>query len=267
MIKKICLTFILSLIVWSSLSGQVVFAQDYPARPIDYVSDFANQISPTDEQIINQYARELQRKTSVELSVVTVKSTQPLEIDQYANILFEKWGIGKKGKDNGILMLLAVKDRTTRTEVGYGLEGVITDAISGRIQREVMIPRFKAGGYSKGMKDGAVAVISLIAQDQGVTITGQESYYATSLQKSGSPASKFIKFIFYCIMLMIIFTSRTGLLGCLLFGSMYNRHRRRGYWGNSYGGFGGGLSGGGFSGGFGGFGGGMSGGGGSSGSW
>jgi uncharacterized protein len=267
MMKKLFACLSLILVIGSGVSGLFVFAQDYPAQPISYVSDFASQISESDELVINQYARELERKTSVELSVVTVKSTKPVGIDEYANVLFERWGIGKKGQDNGILMLLAVKDRNDRIEVGYGLEGVITDATAGRIRREVMVPQFKAGGYSKGMKEGAIAVVSLIAQNQGVTITGQESYYATALQQTASPARRFLQFIFYCILFILILTSRTGLLGYWLFGSMYSRHRRRGYWSSSYGGFGGGLNSGGFGGGFGGFGGGLSGGGGSSGSW
>ncbi len=232
-----------------------------PAKPLGYVSDFAGVIRPADRMAIERLAAELEKKTTAQIAVVTVQSVKPETIEMYAVRLFEKWGIGQKGKDNGVLLLVAVKDRRVRIETGYGVEGIIPDAIADKIIRDILVPAFKQEDYSGGIKAGAIAIISLIAKDAGVTITGQEEAVYQQVGHQPSALESFLSFIFMVIFFILIIGTRTGLLWFFLLGPM--GHRRGGYWYGS--GFGG--SRGGFGGGFGGFGGGLSGGGGASGGW
>jgi uncharacterized protein len=195
---------------------------------------------------------ELKQKTSAEIAVVTVDSTQPLTIEDYAVKLFQRFGIGQKGKDNGILLLVAYKDRRMRIEVGYGLEGAVTDAYSSRIINEIMVPEFKAGRFSEGIEKGAAAIVTLVAKEYNVTLSGvpEPAYQETQ------GGSIWTLLFILCIVLSFVL-SRGGFFPIFIGG---------GYGGGRYG-SGGYSSGGGFSGGFGGFGGGMSGGGGASGGW
>ncbi len=236
-------------------------AQSYPARPQGYVTDTARVLNNSDRRAIEQLAYQLEQRTTAQLAVVTVDSTQPETIEQFANKLFEKWGIGQKGKDNGVLLLMAKNDRKVRIETGYGIEGIITDLIAHRIIEKIMIPRFRADRYSTGLREGAEAIMSLIAKDAGVTITGRENAVYDRVRGGWDTTDKVLLLVFFLIFL-------SGLLGPLLFPETYRKYgRRRGvFW---YGaGYGGRSSyGGGFGGGFGGFGGGMSGGGGASGGW
>lgn len=234
-----------------------------PARPQGYVSDYAGILNPSTENKISTLASELDRKTSAQLAVVTVKTTYPETVEGYAVGLFEKWGIGQKGKDNGVLLLVASQDRRVRIEVGYGLEGVLTDAISRKVIESFIVPSFKAGQYSQGVLNGVTAIVSLVAKSYGVGVTGREAGVYETVHRQPSMAERIFHFIFTLFFLFLILSGRSGLLGWFLLGSMMGGHRRGGYWyGSGYGG-----SGGGFGGGFGGFGGGFSGGGGASGSW
>jgi uncharacterized protein len=192
---------------------------------------------------------EIEQKTSAEVAVVTVRDLGGGSIDDYASRLFEKWGIGKKGKDNGVMLIAAIDDRKVRIEVGYGLEGILPDGKCGEILDTYVLPRFKAGDYGKGLAAGAAEIARAIAKDAGVELTGQYlNEYPPAPQRSF--LFSIMKIIFF-IILFIIFV-RHPFLFLLFFGS---------------GGFGGGSSRGGFGGGFGGFGGGMSGGGGASRGW
>ncbi|MFH1847865.1 MAG: TPM domain-containing protein [Candidatus Omnitrophota bacterium] len=249
---------ILFLAVTGMASGQDA---QYPARAQGYVSDYANIISPSDRQKIESLAGALEAKTTAQLAVVTVKTTYPESIEGYAVNLFERWGIGQKGKDNGILILVAYNDRKLRIETGYGLEGGLPDIVCDNIVQRVMVPRFKENRFSQGILEGAAAAVSLVAREYNVTITGQEERVYNAVAKEKSPLAKILEFIFTLLILLLFMSMRMGLLGWFLLGAA--GRRRGGYWyGGGYGG-----SSGGFGGGFGGFGGGLSGGGGSSGGW
>ncbi len=225
-----------------------------------YVNDFAGVISAQDKHEIEALAGELDTKTTAQIAVVTLNTTSPLSIEQYAVDLFEKWGIGKKGKDNGVLILMAVNDRAVRIEVGYGLEGAIPDAIASRIITGVMIPEFKKGGLSNGLLLGTASIASLAAKEYNITLSEAENYANLTNTASQAPARSALEIILILIMLFLIFGTRSGLLFYFIFGGS---RKGRGMW---YGSGGGGSSGS-FGGGFGGFGGGMSGGGGASGRW
>jgi len=221
--------------------------------PSGYVNDYAGVINSSDQQSINNLAAELESKTGAQVAVAVVQTTQPESIEGYAVKLFKQWGIGQKGKDNGVLFLIANSDHKLRIEVGYGLEGVLTDAVCSLIINTIVVPEFKSGEVSDGILKGLRAIVSLIAKDSGVTITGQETAIYNNLHQDNSGLWLII-FVF-----VIIFT---------FYASSFSRPGVGwyGYYGGR-GGSGGGFGGGGSGGGFGGFGGGGSGGGGSSGSW
>ncbi|MFH1877613.1 MAG: TPM domain-containing protein [Candidatus Omnitrophota bacterium] len=217
-----------------------------------FITDNARILSEKTKTELTSLISEVEEKTGAEIAVVTVKTTEPLTIEQYAVELFAKWGIGKKGKDNGVLILVASLDRNIRIETGYGLEGVLTDLESKIIIQKLMVPAFRQGNYDLGVASGVVMVAKLLRDEYGVTLNLDSKKYP--LQKEsrfGSAAG----FIITLLFLFLIFGTRYGWL-FLLMGS-----------GSSGGGYWSGSSGGGSFGGFGGFGGGMSGGGGASGSW
>jgi len=255
------LKLILSSALFFGLFSYAVCAKevDIPPRGQGYVNDFAGLLNSNDKLAMTKLAGELEKKTTAQIAVVTVQTTGPESIHGFSVRLFDRWRIGQEGKDNGVLLLMAVNDRKAWITTGYGLEGVIPDVIANKIVRSVMIPYFKQGQYSKGMKEGTVAVISLIAKEYDVQITGQETqvYQAVHRKKSG------FEIIFTILFFVLIIGMRSGFLGYFLLGSMMGGRRRGGYWHGA--GIGG--SGGGFGGGFGGFGGGMTGGGGGGGGW
>ena len=229
------------------------------AKTKGYVSDFAGIIPQNRAGALKVLAQELERKTGAEMAIVTVPDLGGENLETYAVDLFEQWGIGKKGKDNGVLILIAVKERKVRLEVGYGLEGIIPDGRAGQIIREQITPAFKAGDYGAGILQGAYVVSQIIAHDAGVQLNLKDPKvaYAPRGRRRGSLIGALIKnFVFIFFIIPFFFRG-------LFFPS---RRRRGGFWMSGMGGFGGGGFGGG-GGGFGGFGGGMSGGGGASGGW
>ncbi len=110
-------------------------AQEFPA-PKGKVNDFANLLKPEDRATLEEVVAEVERDTTAEIAVVTVATLGGKPVEEYANRLFSEWGIGKKGRDNGVLILIARDDREMRIEVGYGLEGVLPDGLAGAITRE-----------------------------------------------------------------------------------------------------------------------------------
>lgn len=226
-----------------------------------YINDFANIIEPGELQKLNGLAVALEQKTTAEIAVVTLKTTKPYDVQDYSVRLFEKWKIGKAGKDNGLLILVAVEDRKGWITTGYGLEGAIPDAEASRIYNKIMVPYFKKGEFSKGILAGSIALVDLTAREYNVNIEDLpdlSKQYVEPVQES--PLASFIQSLFTLLFFIFFFGLRMGLFGFLLFGT---GRRRGGRW------YGGGLAGtgGGFGGGFGGFGGGFTGGGGAGGGW
>ena len=129
-----------------------------------FVNDFANVINSSDEETIFNIASSLYTESgnSTQVVVVTIDSLNGYSIEEYANELFNTWGIGDKKKDDGVLILLSVGDRESRIEVGYGLEGVLTDSGTGIIQDEYMIPYYKNNDFSKGILKGVEATCAVI---------------------------------------------------------------------------------------------------------
>jgi uncharacterized protein len=142
-------------------------AVEYPSS-VGYVNDFANMLSPGDVARLNSEITAIENATTVEIAIVTVDSLQGVSVEEYAVKLFEKWGIGKKSNDNGLLILVARNEREYRIETGYGLEGTITAARAGRIGREIIEPNFKNGDYGKGLYEAVKEIRGLVEQDPSV---------------------------------------------------------------------------------------------------
>ncbi len=240
-------------LVSSCLLSSSVLAKDTPLpSALGYINDFVNVVSPSDQDEMNRFSKELEANTAAQVAVAIVETTEPETIEQYSVRLFKQWGIGQKGKDNGVLFLIATKDHTLRIEVGYGLEGVLTDAICSGIINQIVVPQFKQGQISKGILEGSKAIISLIAKEHGVTITGQEAQVYETFHQD-LDGLWLIVFIF--ILIFIFYASSFRRSGIGWYGYSGGRDGLGGGFGGSSGG------------GFGGFGGGGSGGGGSSGKW
>lgn len=252
---------VVTLLVSTTLS-----AQPLPPELTRPVNDVARVIDSGSAATIERQIRALQQATGDVLVVATVDTYAPYgDIREYAVKMFENHGkgIGQRGKDNGILIVLALKEREVWVEVGYDLEQFITDGFAGEISRTDMVPAFRAGNYGAGLEAGVNRILGRIAQGRGVTIDGVRP-----------PAERVAPDIVLSpgmIVAIII-----GLMLLSTFGPRSRRRSRRRWgadpwsgWNSRVGPFGGGggFGGGGFGGGFGGFGGGRSGGGGGGGRW
>jgi uncharacterized protein len=237
--------------------------------PQGYVNDFAGVLDSQSSQRITALAEELDQQADAQLAVVTIHTLEGDTAQDFANHLFEKWGVGPKHKDRGVMVLVAVNDRQYWTEVGYGLEPILPDGKVGGFGRE-MLPLLRQGQYGAALLQISSEIASTIAADRGVTLTGAARRSVESPEPSfyGIPPA-----LMNLLLLLLIFGGWRALAFLFALGglSRYRRGRRYGGWWGPMGGWGtggwggyGGSSGGG---GFGGFGGGASGGGGAGGSW
>jgi len=135
---------------------------DYKGFVNDYTGTLSAEWKTKTENLV-QIVRE---ETSCEIAVAIIGKLDSVPIEEYAAGLFEKWGIGKKDKDNGVLLLVALEDRQLRIEVGYGLEAIITDLDAKNIIDDVITPRFKNSDYDSGVYNGVVAISNIIYQEQ-----------------------------------------------------------------------------------------------------
>jgi uncharacterized protein len=246
-------------------------ATDLPALT-GPVNDFAHVIDAQSAAGIDRLSRALKAASGDVVVVATVPTVEPYgDIREYATKLFENGGrgIGDKGKDNGVLILLALKERKVWIEVGYGNEQWITDRFSGETSRQVMVPEFRTGAYGTGLLAGTARIVGRIAKARNVKLDVQ-------VPQEDEPEERSSSFPFWlpiAIFIAILIISRIGGggIGPLFWGGGPWSHWSSGVgpFGGSggFGGFGGGGGGGGFGGGFGGFGGGDSGGGGGGAGW
>lgn len=273
---------VLVLSVLSLTAPMLVFAYTSPGPPKGYVNDFAQILTLEQEEELEATVQLIEKRTSDEIAVVTIPTTKEETIEQYAVQLFEEWGIGKAGQDNGVLLLLAIQDRKLRIEVGYGVEGLLTDARSARIIRDAT-PLLKQERYHEAIQGMLVGIESTLS-GEGSSLTGSGSGDEMLMWLDAYRGIMFV--VFFVISLFMFFVFRFivrtvfGLIAYILmylFSLLTGRPRPlwKSYFGGSWRGFLGGFfsglgrrgGGGGFSGGGSSFGGGRSGGGGSSGSW
>jgi len=195
--KVLCTTFLVFLL-FSSIS----FAQEIPTLH-KYVNDLANVLSASDESRINTLCAEIENNWTIEIAVLTVDTTQPMSIEEYAVETFEKNGIGKADKDNGLLIVAAIQDREWRLEVGYGLEPIINDAKAGLIGRTYITPAFKEQKYGDGLYN-AVAAVGMVIERSGDTSFISEN----NLNIDTSLIISIILLIFFLIIPVIFLINR-----------------------------------------------------------
>jgi uncharacterized protein len=271
--RDVCLALAFGICLLA-LTAVPVSAQPPTPALTDTVNDFASIIDAPSRAELDKRIRSLKAATGDVVVVATIPTFQPYgSIEEYAVKMFENGGkgVGEKGKDNGLLLVVARDDRKVRIEVGYDLEGFITDGYAGQTIREAIAPAFRAGNYGAGLLDATTRIINRIAEQRNVKLAD------VPVTRASQPSRSSGRFPFGPVTWIVIIIAIAA------------RNRRRGrkrYWGSGPwsnwtggvgpfggGGFGGsggsfGGGGGGFGGGgFGGFGGGRSGGGGSSGGW
>jgi uncharacterized protein len=227
-----------------------------PSHPSNYVTDLAGIVDDNTEARLDGLLRELELKTTAQIMVLTIDSLEGASLEDFSiDIAHNKWKIGQKGKDNGVLLLVVYKDRKYRIEVGYGLEGVLPDSLVGSIGRQYLVPNFRKGDYSRGIYQAVMAMIVPISRHYNVQITGMPSPITRIPEKNKPPTAfnSILSVLFLIGFIILLIRHPRLLLFLFLMGAM--------------GGRGGGASWGGSSGGFGGGGGGGFGGGGASGGW
>ncbi len=227
-----------------------------PAQPPQYVVDLAGVLNPETRALLNASLKDLEARTTAQVVVLTVNSLEGEPIESFSHQTAVKWGIGQKGKDNGVLFTLAVKDHKYRIEVGYGLESTLPDSLVGSLGRQYLVPNFRQGNYAAGI----TAVVNTLSEKISggkVVGAGGPPPPAKTARKSGSrssisPLTAILLpiFIIFIVLNLLRRARKGGGGGFIWFG----------------GGGGGGWSSGGDSGGFSG-GGGDFGGGGASGDW
>lgn len=258
--RPIQFCILLTAVLLSSLS----FAEPVSSlKRTGAVNDFAGVLSQPVKDQLEEMCRQVLDKAQASVVVVTVKSTDGEEIFNYSVDLYQKWGIGEKGKDRGVLILLAVQDRKRSIRTGYGLEGILPDGKVGGFGREA-VPYLQRGDY-----DGAVSllvsrIVDVIAQDAGVQITTSQPRRIQPLERPAHDNQLSPGTIIALVILLIIVLAVPPLRRLLFYMFLFGGGGGGGYRGGGWGG-GGGFGGGG--GGFGGFGGGSTGGGGADGSW
>ena len=248
--KLISIIFILITI----LSSATLFAEvNIPARPINHVVDLANIIDANMEAGLNRYLLELEQKTTAQMVILTINSLEGESLEDLSlTIANDKWKLGQKGKDNGVLLLVSLNDKKYRFEIGYGLEGTIPDSLAGTIGRQYLVPYFKQGDYSKGITAATLSVINEIASEANVEITGMPILQARRGYANGRRQMKkppLILVVIFGIGFIYMLIKHPRLLIMLIMMNMMGG--RRSGW-SSGGGFGGGSFGGGGGGGFGG---------------
>ncbi len=218
-------------------------------RPTGHVNDFAGVFSADQRSQLESALRELDAKTGAQIAVVTLSSLQGEEIRDFSNRLFERWGVGRRGDDRGMLFLAAIEDRKIWVEVGYGLEGLFPDARVGRLLDEQVIPHFRNADYAGGLTAGALAAAARIAAERGVTLQGAPTPAGEGpAEVRPLTCGELAVLVVFLMVAAYVLVRHPWLLLLLLTsggGGRGGSFRGGGFGGGGFGGFGGGSSGGG----------------------
>ncbi len=246
-------------ILLTTASAALAVTPPIPDQPPAQVVDLAGIIEPAREEQLDRILRELEQKTTVQMVILTLTSLDNEDINTVSLRTAEKWKLGRRDKDNGLLFTVALKDRKYRFETGYGLESVLPDSLLGSLGRKTLVPWFKKGQYGQGIAAATGEIVQILSQQYKVEISGTDSL-PKPVANGNQQGNLTLLFIFIVLFIIIVNARRQ------------NRRNARGGPGvtpiifpGGWGG-GGGFGGGGFGGGFGGGGGGF-GGGGASGGW
>jgi uncharacterized protein len=257
-------SFIVAVVLLFCMQFAFAADQTYPDKPNPprLVNDFAHCLSAAEVARLEQKLEQYATSSSTQITIVTINNLGGMDKEQYAVELFNRWGLGQKDKNNGVLLFVSVQDRAAWITVGTGLEGVMTDAKSGTIFRNELAPAFKEGHYFEGFSDACDAIIAVTKGEYTA-----DKHHA----ERGGRGSFFVVIIIFIIILFFLRGNnrrggRGGGMGDIATGMIIGEmlgglgNRRGGGWGDSGSGNWGG-------GGFGGFGGGSSAGGGAGGNW
>ncbi|MBU0639479.1 MAG: TPM domain-containing protein [Planctomycetes bacterium] len=246
-------------VLWAAVAA---VGQDLPV-PRNHVEDRAGVLKSDVYRRLDSYLTELEQKTGHQMIVLTVKTTDGVPIEQYALKLAEDWKLGQKGKDNGVLVVVATDDHRFRIETGYGAEASLPDAFGNVVAQQYFVPNFRRGDYSTGIYDGVLALANKVAQDEGASIAGMPTRPVRYQQGKGSPLGALAPcctgvFPFLVVVFVLNALARRGkayrtwgggispLWLLFLLGGGGGRRHGGGFGGGS---FGGGFGGGGFGGG------------------
>ncbi len=239
-IKPEISVFLLFSLVFLLIGLSSAIGADRFPRPQGAVNDFAGVIAPEYRRSMESISQQLLAKTGTSVVVATVKEIEGADPAEYANRLYESWGIGKKGEDKGVLIFLALQERKVRIETGYGVEGVLPDGLAGEILDRYVVPFLKKGDYGRGLSNAVMAVSSVIASDAGVTLSKDGVTYPRRDSTGKKAPSPFSYIIFFVILLMLLGTRRgRRMLPYILLAMMMGGGRRDG--GGGFGGFSGGF--------------------------
>ncbi|WP_247232640.1 YgcG family protein [Telluribacter sp. SYSU D00476] len=197
--KKLLLSFIVTLAI-----ALGALAQDIPAKPNPprLVNDFANALSADQRAALERKLVAYDDSTSSQIALVIVPSVQPYDISEYAFKLGREWGVGKQGKNNGVVVLWAPQDRKVFIATGYGLEGAIPDAIAKRIVSDVILPQFRNGQYYQGLDQGIDNIIRYASGEYKANPSDRNSEEA--------PSGFLIFIVVFIVILIIISRSKGG---------------------------------------------------------
>lgn len=246
MLKR-CLTWLL-LGILTSFSSVVLAEPQIPPTPTSniYAQDYGDVLSRETESRINRLSTDLQARTGAQIVVVTIPALDGASMEEYSLALFRKWGIGDRNLNNGVLILLAVQEGKSRIEIGYGLEGALPDAKTGRIQDEVMRPYLNFGDYNTGAMNGYLAILDEVAKEYKVDFDAKPRI---SPKKRISSGNFWDDLPLWAQILIIIGVIILILIDWFVFGGFFTQllfmFAGRGGGGGGGGGFGGGSGGGG----------------------
>ncbi len=200
---------------------RLVFAYDFPGKPTGFINDYAGVLSDQEKNALETILYNFSDKTGNQISVATINTLNGDTIENFSEKLFKDWGVGQRNKDNGALLLVAIKERELRIEVGYGLEAYLTDADSHLIIQNLIIPSFKNGSYFLGIKNGILGMISKISngfETEGI-VTESTDFSKYSFFKNIDPFF-FIFLIIFVVNLLanILGRSKSWWLGGILGG-------------------------------------------------
>ncbi|MFO7895866.1 MAG: TPM domain-containing protein [Candidatus Cloacimonadales bacterium] len=232
---KILLT---TLIVFSC---HILFALAVPALS-GRINDQAGILSAAEESNLENLLRQNEAETSAQIAVLTVKSLQGENLEDYSMRVVEAWGLGQKDRDNGVLLLIALQEKKIRLEVGYGLESSLTDLKSGYIIRNIISAEFKRGNLYGGIAQGLTAVSQIISGESDISPAELQRYEQNKNKQGGAQIP--IGFIVFIFMILAggFRGRRGGLFTALLLGNMLGGSSRgsSGMGGGGFGGFSGG---------------------------
>lgn len=234
------LTIMLLTVSLSLSFGQSIDKSLPAATSQFYVNDFANVLTPETEVTMLGAAEELYKQTKAQVVVVTVPSLDGAALEDYSLALYRKWGIGDKKLNNGVLLLVSTGDRKSRIEVGYGLEGVLNDAKTGRIQDEYMISYLKENDYDKGLMGGFTNIVEEVYKEYNLAVPSNvnANLYYNPVVDNNSGGGEGVNPIFIVIAVILIMIDLIFNRGRIVFMLLYIFSRSGGRGGG--GGFGGG---------------------------